>query len=63
MFDEVHTFSKIKDNSINDIIKTTKFFIFVWPWAYINKLGDRLGESLWMAVIRKDLNFQDGYHK
>ena len=31
MLDEVHTFSKIKDNSINDIIKTTKFFIFVWP--------------------------------
>ena len=30
MLDEVHTFSKIKDNSINDI-KTTKFFIFVWP--------------------------------
>ena len=25
MLDEVHTFSKIKDNSINDIIKTTKF--------------------------------------
>ena len=59
MLDEEHTFSKIKDNSINDIIKTTKFFIFVWPWAYINKLG----ESLWMAVIRKDLNFQDDYHK
>ena len=25
MLDEVHTFSKIKDKSINDIIKTTKF--------------------------------------
>ena len=28
MLDEVHTFSKMKDNSINDIIKTTKFFYF-----------------------------------
>ena len=25
MLDEVHAFSKIKDKSINDIIKTTKF--------------------------------------
>ena len=30
MLDEVDTLNKIKDNSINDIIKT-KFFIFVWP--------------------------------
>jgi len=29
MLDEVHTFSKIKDKSINDIIKTTKFLFYV----------------------------------
>ena len=54
MLDEVQAFSKIKDKSINDNIKTTKFLFLC---------NRELGESLWMAVIRKDLNFQDDYHK
>ena len=54
MLDEVQAFSKIKDKSINDNIKTTKFLFLC---------NRELGESLWMAVIRKDLNFQDNYHK
>ena len=40
MLDEVHTFSKIKDNSINDIIKTTKFLFLCGRELTSTNLGN-----------------------
>ena len=59
MLDEVHTFSKIKDKSINDIIKTTNFLFLCGREITSTNLGNPFE---WL-FIRKDLNFQDDYHK
>ena len=40
MVDEVHTFGKIKDNSMNDIIKTTKYLFLCGRELTSTNLGN-----------------------
>ena len=40
MFDEVETFCKIKDKSINDVIKTTKFLVLCGRELTSTNLGN-----------------------